>query len=99
MERSTKTFDETPGIELVAENEGTKTGADSAKEGTNTGADERKEGTNSVAAGLNENSRASTLRDRKGLDVCKGPATTDEALSRAARTEEQGITEESDVSS
>jgi hypothetical protein len=69
MERSTKTFEEQAGFAIVAENEGTKIGADSAKEGTNTGADERKEGTNSVAAGLNENSGASTLRARKGLDV------------------------------
>ena len=67
MERSTKTLDEPAVAAGVAVNDGTKTGADSANDGTKVGAEERKEGTNSAEAGLNENSGASNLRERKGL--------------------------------
>ena len=59
MERSTNTLDAAAEAAGVAANEGTKTGAE-----------ERKDGTNSAAAGLNENSGASTLRDRKGFVGC-----------------------------
>jgi hypothetical protein len=90
MERSTNTLDELALVVVEAKKEGTKTGADSANEGTNPGADERKEGTNS-AAGLNENSGASALRDKKGLHAREGLTTAGEAASRAAGKEEQGV--------